>query len=247
MAHEEFGTLWSRREEISYRLRYWLNAYPAIYIPMARVRHRDPVRGLPIVTRDTELVIEAFGRAGSTFAQYAFLAAQNRPVKIAHHTHAAAQVIAGIRMRIPTLVIVRRPEDAALSHMVRHQVSARPALVAWIRFHRRILPYRDRMVLVSFESMKKDFGAVIRGINKKFGTTFGVWQHTPENENRIFEQIRQRNLRLGMAPTPERLRDLALPTPEREALKRTLRSQIEAEPLAPMLRKAQQLYDLLVG
>jgi hypothetical protein len=111
-------------------------------MPLARIkfRHLDDL----LVTRETGLVIEGFGRSGTTFANFAFLSAQTLPVKTVHHTHAAAQIIVAARMGIPTLLIVKPPLEAALSHMVRHQVPARPPLIAWIRFHRRVLPYLDR-------------------------------------------------------------------------------------------------------
>jgi hypothetical protein len=54
--------------EAAYRTRYRVNAYPMIYLPMARLRHRSNP-DYP-VSRGTELVLEAFGRAGSTFALY---------------------------------------------------------------------------------------------------------------------------------------------------------------------------------
>ncbi|MEP6640738.1 MAG: hypothetical protein ABJB93_02405 [Gaiellales bacterium] len=37
--------------EVSYRLRYLLNAYPAVYMPLNRLRHRG--RSEYIITRDT--------------------------------------------------------------------------------------------------------------------------------------------------------------------------------------------------
>src|SRR5271170_975390 len=157
------GYSFSLREEVKYRFLYLLNAYPAIYMPVARLRYHGANDLL--VDGDTDLVIEAFGRSGTTFANFAFLAAQDRPVKTVHHTHAAAQIITAVRMKVPTLVIVRPPLDSALSHMVRHRISARPALVAWIRYHRRILPYLDRVVVTTFDSMTRDFGAVIERIN----------------------------------------------------------------------------------
>jgi len=237
--------MWTR-DQIMYRFLYFLNAYPAIYMPVARVRYHRSTDLL--VTRDTELVIEAFSRSGTTFANFAFLSAQTRPVKTVHHTHAAAQVITAVRMGIPTLVIVRQPLDAVPSHMARFLISPRAALVAWIRFHERIRPYLDRIVLTSFDAMTKDFGAVIRRINEKFATEFGIWQHTKENEAQVFEQVRQRNRsRFGDAPSPARFRALAIPTPEREALKEKLQAQLQAEPLAPLRRRAQRLYTQIMN
>lgn len=247
MKHEAGAAhTFSLREEIKYRFLYFANAYPAIFIPIARTRYRHLTDFL--VDRDTDLVIEAFGRSGTTFANFAFLSAQDRPgkdrpVKTVHHTHAAAQIITAVRMKVPTMVIVRPPLESALSHMARHQIPARPALVAWIRYHRRILPYLDRLVVTTFDDMTRDFGAVIERINQTFGTSFRVWQHTKENEEQIFEQIRKRNRsRFGEAPTPTRLRALALPTPERDALKEKFRVQLQDPKLAALREQAQSLY-----
>lgn len=232
--------------EVSYRTRYLLNAYPAVYMPMGRVRHR----GNPdyLVTRETELVIEGCGRAGSTFAVMAFSSAQERPVHTVHHTHAAAQVIMAVRWEIPTLVIVRPPLESALAHMARRNIAARPTLVSWIRFHRRIVPYRYGFVAVSFADMTRDFGAVTERVNEAFGTHFGVFEHTPENEAAVFAEIEQRNrARWGDEMTPERARALARPTAERAAVKQRLRAQLEVDDLAGLRAQADDLYRTLVG
>jgi hypothetical protein len=235
----------SLREEISYRVRYFINAYPALYMPMARYRHRDSLDR--IVQADTDLVIEAFGRTGTTFANFAFLSAQRRRVRTVHHTHAAAQVITAVKMKIPTLLIVREPEAIALSHMARHQVSARPPLIAWIRFHERLLGCRKGILFCGFEQMTNNFTPVIQRLNEKFGTCFEVWQHTKENETEVFEQIRSRNRgRFSEDQAEQRMRAFALPTAEREALKNQLRAQLEAPSLKDLRQRAQALYRSLV-
>lgn len=231
----------SMREEISYRVRYFVNAYPILYMPMARYRHRDSADR--IVREDTDLVIEAFGRTGTTFANFAFLSAQRRRVRTVHHTHAAAQVITAAKMKIPSLVIIRKPEEVALSHMARHRVSARPTLVAWIRFHQSLLAWRNRIVFCSFDQMTQNFTPVIQRVNEKFGTSFDVWQHTKENEAEIFEQIKTRNRgRFSEDQAEQRKRAFALPTPEREALKQRLRSQLEEGALTGLRNHANSLY-----
>jgi hypothetical protein len=232
----------AKRREIKYRLIYWASAYP-VFMPIGRVKfgHLDDL----FVTRDTDLVIEGFGRSGTTFANFAFLSAQTRPVKTVHHTHAAAQVINAARMGIPTLLLVRPPLEAALSHMVRHQVPARPPLIAWIRFHRRVLPYLDRIVVTSFVEMITDFGAVTRRINQKFGTSFDVFNHTKENEAAVFERIRRRNL--VRWPEGTRKTALAIPNAEREAHKERLRAELMTEELAPLRERAQMLHEAILG
>jgi hypothetical protein len=232
--------------ELSYRARYLVNAYPSVYIPVGRVRHRH--RPEYIVKRDTELVIEGCGRAGSTFALFAFRSAQERPVRTAHHTHAAAQVITAARWGIPTFVIVRDPLDSALSHMARRNISARPALVSWLRYHHRIMSVRPGFVAVSFEQVTRDFGPVIEQVNAAFGTDFGVFRHTPEAEAAVLAAIERRNEeRWGDQMTPERARSLARPTAERAAIKQRIRAQLEAPALAALRAEAQDVHRALVG
>jgi hypothetical protein len=241
------ATILGRRgRELSYRTRYLLNAYPAVYMPIGRMRHRGKPEYL--VQRDTELVIEGCGRAGSTFAVLAFESAQPGHVRIAHHTHAASQVITAVRFGVPTLVIVRPPLDSALAHMARRDISARPTLVSWVRFHRRILQVRDGFVAVSFADMTADFGAVTERVNETFGTSFGVFEHTPDNEAGIFAAIEGRNRdRWGAQMTTERARSLARPTPERTALKERRRAELDAPELAGLRAQADDLYRMLVG
>jgi hypothetical protein len=229
-----------RARELLYTARYVINAHPSIYMPFTRLKHRG--KGDWAVARDTELVIEGFGRSGSTFALIAFDLAQKRAVKSAHHTHAAAQVATAVKMGIPTLVIVRDPAQATASHMVRRGISARPALASWIRFHEHILPHRDGVVFASFEALTSDFGAVIRDVNTRFGTSFEEFEHTPANEARVMELIEERNLEKFGRQTEF----VARPTADREALKRSLRAEFEAPRLARLRLRAYAVYRTLV-
>ena len=232
--------------EAAYRTRYLVNAYPVVYLPFARMRHRDNP-DCP-VSRGTELVLEAFGRAGSTYALYGFRLAQPRGVRVAHHQHASAQIITAVRWGLPTIVIVRPPVDSALSHMARHRVPARAALRAWVRFHERILPYRDGFVVTSFAEMTRDFGAVIARANERFGTSFAVWESSPENEQRIFDAINQRNVdRFGTGESVAKSQALARPTAAREALKERMRAEVKSPGLAALRARAEGLYTALVG
>lgn len=68
------------------------------------------------VSQDTEIVIEGFPRSANTFAVVASTQAQGaRPIRIAHHLHAEAQVLAGVERKLPVIVLIRQPEDAIRS------------------------------------------------------------------------------------------------------------------------------------
>jgi hypothetical protein len=231
--------------EAWYSTRYVVNAYPAVYMPLARIRHSD--RADWSVRHDPELVIEGFGRSGSTFAVDAFELAQPSPVRLAHHTHAAAQVITAVKWGIPTILIVRHPEQVVPSHMARRDIGARPPLVAWIRFHERLLPYRYGFVVTPFEEMTSNLGVAIQRVNKRFGTNFGAFDHNPASQALVFDRIEARNRQRFGIGTPEGERSLARPTPEREARKQTLRSAYEAPVLSSLRVRAERVYRSLVS
>jgi hypothetical protein len=215
---------------------------PGLYLPFARRKYADvPDR---VVGPDTELVIEGFQRSGNTFSVVAFSPAQPRPVKTAHHLHAAAQVVEAVRSGIPTLVLIRAPLDAVLSHMVREPgVTARQALVAWVRFYERILPFRDRIVIADFADVTGDFGAVIARLNERYGTDFLPFDHTPDNVAMVFDLIEERNRRRYGSVSET---TVPRPSSERDERKAILRAELEAATLAPLRARAATTYRALV-
>ena len=59
----------------------------------------------------------------------------------------------------------------------------------YIRFYEPLLPHRDRFVTGTFEEVTTDLAAVIRRINRRFGTAFHEFQHTEENVKSVFADI----------------------------------------------------------
>src|SRR5215211_299391 len=171
-----------------YSVRGVLSRYPALYLPM--VSHKPSADGEKIVDERTDLVIEGFPRSGNTFAVFAFEMAQPRTVRIAHHLHAAAQVVRGVRLGRPVVVLLREPTDAVLSHLVRQPgITPRQALRNWIRFYRPIDSLRNDVCVATFDEVTTDLGPVIERVNVRFGTSFAPFEHTPGNVRRCFERI----------------------------------------------------------
>lgn len=226
--------------EMQYRTRYVANVHPWIYMPLARRWHADMEHRF--VEPDTELVVEGFGRSGSTFAILAFELAQQRPVKTAHHTHAAAQVVVAAKMGTPTVVIIRDPMDATLAHMIRRKIPPKPALQSWIRYHHHIQPYKDRVLATPLASVSSDFGAVVHAINDRFDTAFKEFDHTKENEAHIFELIEAQNLQKYGEPTYW----VALPTASRLEEKDARRRELDDPQLATLKEHAYDIYRALI-
>jgi hypothetical protein len=204
----------------------------------------EPRRG-GLVQRDTEAVIEGFPRSANTFATTAFELAQPNFVPIAHHRHVPAQVIAATRLGIPTIVLVRDPEEAVLSLFIwTPYITIKQWLKEYVRFHRRILPYRDGFVVARFEDVTTDFGAVIRRLNRQFGTSFREFDHTADNVARCIEIIEQVDLKRKGKVEEARV---ARPSGERETMKDELRAAFRSPDLARLRTAAFTLYETLTS
>ncbi|MCK5719985.1 MAG: hypothetical protein KAH84_08595, partial [Thiomargarita sp.] len=161
--------LFSYLDSIRYECHSILGTYPKVYFPLLSFlsnRKRNQRR----ILNDTELVLEAFPRSANTFAVYAFQMNQAKPIKIAHHLHVPAQIIAGVQQSIPTLVIVRQPENSVYSTIIRRNIrrgttiSAKQVLRSWIRFYESLIPYQSGFVVATFEQVTTDFGLVIERV-----------------------------------------------------------------------------------
>jgi hypothetical protein len=244
-----------RRRTIRARLRArsLIGQYPALYLPLARWKRRRHLRyarrcGVPpdamrLVFRDTDAVIEGFPRSANTFASAAFALAQPRPVRVASHLHVPSQIIAGARLGIPTIVLVRDPEEAVLSlSLWTPHVTLEEGLRDYIRFYRRILPYRDRFVVATFEEVSTDFGEVIRRLNERFGSSFQEFQHTEANVALCFKIIEDHDRRTTGEVVEK---TVARPSQQRELMKNELRSAFRSPKLARTRADAYTIYETL--
>jgi hypothetical protein len=264
-----------------------VSEHPALYLPLARRKYPGPANHLllarkeywgtspEVVSSETELVIDGYTRSATTFAVYAFQLSQQRPVRLAHHLHAPAQLIAAAKMRIPILALIREPEGAILSQLIREPgKSLRGALVAYARFWSCLMPYRSRMVVGEFEEVTGHFGSVIRQLNDWFGTSFDEFEHNEANVRACFDLVEERptpipewsrvlggfesgvvtrgDLRRAQerfARRPETLgsKDVWVPSAERSQSKARLQEQWLEPQLSSLRARAQRAYETFVA
>ena len=162
--------------------------YPAVYLPLSR--RRQPQSTL---APDTQLLIDGFTRSASTFAVVAFQLAQNGHVRLAHHLHAPAHLLAATRAGVPTLMPIRPPRDTVLSAAIREPTVP---ISQWLRsyadFYRRLEPVLGRIVVASFESVTTDMGGLIDRVNERFGTSFVRFEDSAESAEAVFAIIEER-------------------------------------------------------
>lgn len=241
-----------------------ISGHPVIYLPIARRKHPGP--SPEVISSDTELVIDGYTRSATTFAVYAFQLVQPKPVRLAHHLHAPAQLIAAAKRHVPALALIRDPEGAILSQLAREpDWDIRDALVAYTRFYRRLLPYRTSFVVGEFDEVTNDFGAVVRRLNEHFGTSFKEFIHSEENLRECFELVRERptlwttllafesglvtleQLRNAWPDRPRQphqgeARETWMPSAERDRTKTALRQRWRQQDLADLRQGAELAY-----
>ncbi|MDX6767099.1 MAG: hypothetical protein SFU85_09935 [Candidatus Methylacidiphilales bacterium] len=224
-------------------IRARVSTSPAIYLPLRQLF----TSAIGVVHEDTELLIEGYPRSGNSFAEAAFRLAQPEPVGLAHHTHAAAQVLAAAKWNVPTLLLIREPLDAARSLMMHHPALFTPAkcLKEYIVFHEAILPIRSKYLLARFETVTRDFGQVMVALNATFGTQFEIFEHSKENEKAAFALLNQLSRERGTVTdegepySPDR--DDAFRT-SREREKQRVRAAFEHPKLDQLRRRAEASY-----
>ena len=225
-----------------YQLKTIVAKHPRVALPIARWRGH----GFPLAA-DTEVLIEGYPRSANSFSVAAFELAQGRPVKIAHHLHAPAHVIAAINAGVPALVLIRDPEDAVLEFViVKPRIGIRQAVLGYLRFYGPLVPHRSDFVMGSFEEVTSDFGAVIRKLNERFGTSFREFQHSDENVQTVFDAMeRYWRGRVGEGVQLERV--VGRPSEVRERMKEGLPARYRAETTRELRARAQALHDRLLS
>ncbi len=244
--------------------RTWLSERSALYLPFARRRYQH--HNTEVIDADTELVIDGYTRAASTHVVYAFQLAQPKPVRLAHHLHAPAQLIEAARRGLPTLVLVREPDGTALSQAAREpHVSVRDALWAYLRFYECLVPHRQSFVVADFEQVTRDLRPAVHQLNNRFHTTFEL-PVVAELQPLLGELIRLRPTHWppllafesglvsreellaalddpGTSPPRPADPHLWVPSERREQRKQQLRADLEAPALTSLRRQAHEVYE----
>ena len=146
-----------------------IRQYPALFYPLIKINNR--VRGFDwpaYIKKDTEFVIEGYFRSGNTFAVRAFSVAQQRPIKLANHTHAIATALVAVNRNIPTLMLLRRPADTVISATMKHpHTTLRQHLRWYIRYYEKVYELQDYLHIALFDEVIQNFGNVIKNSLRK--------------------------------------------------------------------------------
>jgi hypothetical protein len=211
------------------------------YLWDAAMRARSEKRAT-LARPDTAIVIEGFLRSGNTFSVAAFHIANGPESHVGRHLHGAPHVLRGVRLGLPTVVLIRQPRDAVLSYLVRRPtLTPYDALVEYLDFYRTAWPARDGFVVAPFDRVTRDFGAVLEQVNERFGTSFRRYEPTPENEARAFQLVEEMNRLETGGEVVESL--VGRPSAERSRRKDELRALLERPRTVEKMSAADVLYE----
>ncbi len=238
MSEDEVELVVPKANLLRFRLRNWVANYPALYFPLRSLLGRHS----PTLLSDaTAITIEGYPRSANSFALRAF-ELSNPGIHVASHTHAPAQVKRSIRRGLPTLVVIREPEEAAKAVIsVWLDIPPRLALGWYLMFYREILDLLPDLVLATFQEVTGDFGSVVNRINARFGSRFQSVQHTPELTAAVFNRFAETGrANLGGKTMP----DVHLPKPS--AVRSARKQNIRLDDCADLLEQARKLYAALM-
>jgi len=237
----KYPLFYARRE-----LSAFFSRIPGIFMPMARLlltlqNQRSKIPYL-LISDDSDLVIEGYPRSANSFAVVAFEMAQSRRVKTTHHLHLPINVALAAKKNMPCLVLIRDPDQAVLSLAVSFlKCDIGQALKEYVRFYTAVKPFIEHCIVASFRDVVKDFGSVIRRVNRKFGTDYQEFQHTPENVKRCFDRIDLESLWEERVSNVNEI-TMSRPSQERKRQKLELESKLRVRALASFRRSAYCLY-----
>jgi hypothetical protein len=205
-----------------------------------------PSKRQTLADRRTAIVIDGFLRSGNTYSVAAFQVANGQELHIGRHLHGGAHILRAVRLRLPTVVLIRRPADAVSSYLVRRPtLTPDDALREYLDFYRTAWPARDGFVVAPFDLVVSDFGAVIDRVNKRFGTSFARFEPDPESERAAVELVEEMNRLECRGEVVET--HVGRPSTEREQHKEAVRRRMERRPRTrALLDRADRVFSAYV-
>ncbi len=114
---------------------------------------------------ETDLVIDGFPGSANSFASNVVRRAIDRPTRVESHFHYTAQLRRARHFKVPTVVPVRPPRDAADS--LKSKVPATwdwLIILRWLLYHRYVERYQHEMVIVPFAALVADIDILRRRV-----------------------------------------------------------------------------------
>lgn len=204
-------------KDLKFDIKTFVAKHPTLY-PLywiyPKFRHR-------LVAENTEICIEGFPRSGNTFAFHTFKYF-NPEVLTAHHVHAPVQISKAINNKIPCILMIRNPLDTIASLIiVDNDLKIETALKHYISFYKRVLKYKEDIIIADISTINNEFDKLINKINLDFNKSYNSKSLSQELIKDIKEIVKLQNKK---ANNPDNL--VAIPTYSKDSLKVQIKPNI---------------------
>jgi len=134
--------------------RLFVSTRAKLYAVYARVR-KLPFR----LTKETQVVVDSYPRSANSFFEAAFTKAHEGRIEVAHHSHAAAQVLSGAARGLPCIILLREPEAAIASLYEMHggQYPIWLCTQEYVTFYSALVPALDKLMIITTETLETRF------------------------------------------------------------------------------------------
>ena len=148
------------------RLRLLVSTRPTLYAFYARLARLQFQ-----MTDRTSVVVDSYPRSANSFFEAAFTRSHGGREVVAHHSHAAAQVLAGVKRGLPCIVLLREPEAAIASfyEMSGGDYPIELCTREYSVFYTSLLPVIDKLIIVETEQIEARFHDLMVYLRDKHG------------------------------------------------------------------------------
>lgn len=180
-----------RRSSFFRSARRAISRHPSLFFTAANL-----LGNKQLLNETTDIVSEGYPRSANTYFEAALLVSQDNGIHVSSHSHASAQVLMGVRKKIPTIVLFRKPKEAVASLL--ELTSGDLPVVEYIKdyytFYEDLEGCLNDVMLVEFPEAVGDFAKIVERVNARFGLNYKA----PEDMEAFKADVRRRMDELGL-------------------------------------------------
>lgn len=226
------GGLGSAIVDSGVRLKRLIKTEPALYYWVCLYRRRVLRQDIRLAGPNTRLCIEGYPSSGNTFA--ISVVRQAWPgLSVASHRHCIAAVRRALQLSVPTIVLLRQPEEAISSNAVRFGVPARRAAGDYCLFYEWAAS-EPQVKPVDFDTMISRPQALVSLVGELVGMPPPI-----HLDLKLQERFRE-NASKAMEQWQVKPQEWWVPHPQKESLKAGIKDQLFRE--GELIRHAWDVY-----
>lgn len=241
----EYALSFSGKSNLIFKLRFYWSRKPLLgYHKYSQIRYPQNT-----VSSKTNLLIEGFGRSGSSMTADCFRVLNKGQLQLVWNQKSIVGIHYASVWKVPTLVLIRDPKQVALSYkLMNGALKFETILTGYINYYRAAWKYREAFVLATNRTVLSDLKGVITNINEKFGTNFN---QASDIEKLLLHvkslQDNDYNTKYGKDWADSVTASVNYPTELKEKKKKELEGHLLAESNRKLLNNAQQIFQKFVS